>query len=88
MQVQYESPQQEVVPKKRKKKKSESVTEIITRLTNSRGSLSTCEAQLFGEKTQFKVLGMRGEIVKIRIGYRVRYVKLSDISELKVISGE
>ncbi len=87
MQVQYESPQQEVVPKKRKKKKSESVTEIITRLTNSR-SLSTCEAQLFGEKTQFKVLGMRGEIVKIRIGYRVRYVKISDISELKVLSGE
>ena len=36
VQVQYESPQQEVVPKKRKKKKSESVTEIITRLTNSR----------------------------------------------------
>lgn len=87
VQVQYESPQQEVVPKKRKKEKRESVTEIITRLTNSR-SLSTCEAQLFGEKTQFKVLGMRGEIVKIRIGYRVRYVKISDISELKVLSGE
>ena len=89
MQVQHESSPEKVVPKRRKKKKQESVAEIITRLINStKGSPATCEAQLFGEKTQFQVLSMRGEVVKIRMGYRIRYIKLSDISQLKVISGE
>jgi hypothetical protein len=81
--------EEKVVPKKkRKKKKPESVAEIVTRLANiTEGARPTCEAQLFGETTQFQVLGMRGEAVKIRIGFRVRIVKLSDISQLKVISG-
>ncbi len=91
VQVQEEQrPEEKVVPKKkkRKKKKQESVAEIITRLANvTEGPRPTCEAELFGEKTQFQVLGMRGEAVKIRIGFRVRIVKLSDISQLKVISG-
>lgn len=89
VQVEHELIPEKAVPKRRKKKKQESVAEIITRLTSSKkGSPSTCEAQLFGEKTKFQVLSMRGEIVKIRIGYRIRYIKLSDISQLKVISGE
>jgi hypothetical protein len=91
IQVQEEQqPEEKVVPKKkkRKKKKQESVAEIITRLANlTEGPRPTCEAQLFGKTTQFQVLGMRGETVRIRIGFRVRIVKLSDISQLKVISG-
>lgn len=87
--VQRETLPEKAVSKKRKKKKRESVTEVITRLTQTTaGSPPICEANLFGEKTKFQVLGMRGEVVKIRIGFRVRYIKLSDISQLKVISGE
>lgn len=87
--VQRESSPKKVMPKKRKKKKQESVTEVITRLIKStKGAPATCEAQLFGKKTKFQVLSMRGEIVKIRIGYRIRYIKLSDISQLKVIAGD
>lgn len=86
--VQHESSPEKVAPKKRKKKKQESVAEVITRLISAKGSPATCQAKLFGEKTNFQVLSMRGDIVKIRMGYRIRYIKLSDISQLKVISGE
>lgn len=88
VQLQPEPVQEKNVQKKRKKKKKqESVADILTRLT-AKGQKNMCEAQLFGEKTQFQVLGMRGEVVKIRMGFRVRYIKVSDISKLKVISGE
>lgn len=75
-----------VIPKK-KKKKQESTVQVITRLANSRGkSKAICEAILFGEKTQFQVIGIRKDVVKIRIGNRVRMIQLSDIKQLKVIS--
>ena len=86
--VERESSSEKVAPKRRrKKKKQESVATIITRLVTA-GKKNICEAELFGEKTQFQVVGMRGEVVKIRIGFRIRYIKLSDINQLKVISGE
>lgn len=85
VQEQQHLPEEKVVKKKKKKRKS--VKEIITQLANSSKSPKPiCEAQLFGEKTQFQVLGIRDETVKIRIGHRVRLLKLSDISQLKVIS--
>ncbi len=88
VQLQPEPVQEKPVKKKKKKKqKQESVADILTRLT-AKGPKNMCEAQLFGEKTRFRVLGMRGEVVKIGMGFRVRYIKVSDISQLKVISGE
>lgn len=88
VQLQPEPVKEKPVQKRRKKKKKqESVADIIARVIE-KGPKNLCEAQLFGETIRFQVLGMRGEVVKIRIGFRVRYIKLSDISQLKVISGE
>ena len=72
MQVQYESPQQKSCLKEEGKRKNKNLSLKSLHDSQHQGSINTCEAQLFGEKTQFKVLGMRGEVVKIRIGFRVR----------------
>lgn len=85
VQEQQEICEEKVVTKKRKKRKS--VKEMIMQLANtSKDPRPICEANLFGEKTRFQVLAIREEVVKIRIGHRVRIIKLSDISQFKVIS--
>ncbi|RID83555.1 hypothetical protein D1953_15935 [Peribacillus asahii] len=92
--IQEEQPVvEEVVSKKKKrrpkpkpKQKQESVAETITRLAHSREEpRPTCVAHLFGEEREFEVLGIRGEMVKIRIGHRVRIIRLSDLKSVKVI---
>ncbi|MFJ8267571.1 hypothetical protein [Peribacillus asahii] len=88
--IQEEQPVvEEVVIKKKKRKpkqKQESVAETITRLAYSREEpRPTCVAHLFGEEREFEVLGIRGEMVKIRIGRRVRIIRLSDLESVKVI---
>jgi hypothetical protein len=83
---QQDPPKEKVVAKKKKKRKT--VKEMITHLVSSTEQPKPiCEAILFGEKTQFQVLGIREETVKIRIGHRVRIIKVSDINQLKVIPG-
>lgn len=82
---QQESPEKKAIVKKKKKRKS--VKEILTKLAAStKEPKPVCEATIFGKKTQFQVLGIREEIVKIRIGHRIRIIKLSDIKQFKVIS--
>ncbi|MFJ8244405.1 hypothetical protein [Peribacillus asahii] len=73
-------------PKPKQKQRQESVVETITRLAYSREEpRPTCVAHLFGEEREFEVLGIRGEMVKIRIGRRVRIIRLSDIESVKVM---
>lgn len=90
--IQEEQPVvEEVVIKKKKrrpkqKQRQESVAETITRLAHSKEEpRPTCVAHLFGEEREFEVLGIRGEMVKIRIGRRVRIIRLSDLESVKVI---
>lgn len=81
---QRERRKEKIVMKKKKKQKS--VAELITELAYStKEPKPFCEAYLFGAVTQFQVVGIHGEAVKIKIGNRVRIIKLSDIEQFRLI---
>lgn len=82
-----ENPAQEKKKTKKKRKVEKvSTSEIITRLSNHKGyPKPVCEAVIHGETVKFQVMGMRGESVKIKRGNHIRFVRLPDILNAKVI---
>ncbi|MGE7602058.1 hypothetical protein ACQKL5_06055 [Peribacillus sp. NPDC097675] len=72
--------------KKKKKVEKVSTSEIITRLSHIKGyPKPVCEAVIHGETVRFQVMGMRGESVKIKRGNHIRFVRLPDILNVKII---
>lgn len=79
-------PQEKKKTKKKRKVEKVSTSEIITRLSKHKGfPKPVCEAVIHGETVKFQVMGMRGESVKIKRGNHIRFVRLPDILNAKII---